>query len=182
MKTLLALFVGLALTLGAFAGEEVKSPEALPVPPGVEDPNWLENGSIWSYGWYDANGDWGTGVRLSYDISEVLTARFDYLFEEFDFNQASFEESGELTVSMKYKFDFLGEKFVPYAVGGAGTSNLDSFNWQYLIGGGVEYKFESFKLFAEFLHLKTDSQTDRNEFRIGAGIPLSSIGGLFDLF
>ena len=54
---------------------------------------------------------------------------------------------------------------------------MSSFEMQYLIGAGVEYKFDKgLTIFSEFLHIRGESgDTDRSEARIGAGISFATL-------
>lgn len=163
------------------AGEKVV-PSSIPLPliPAVESPNWLERGGLWGFAWYDFSDDtFGSGIRLSYDLDYNLALRFDYLVEDFNFTADSFSDTSEITLSMKY--DVLKDvPMFPYLIAGGGSAQINSFEWEYLIGAGLEYDFDNgFNIFAEFIHIRSESSDfdDRNELRIGGGIDLDKAIG-----
>lgn len=167
----------------AQAGEE--SPLQLPdLPEEIENQNWLENGSIWSFAWGDlSNETSGVGVRFGYEITENVRIRFDYLVEAFDFDEGAFADQSEATLSMRYDFG-ASNSIYPYLIAGGGSASLSSFQWEYLIGGGLDYEFKNgITAFVEFLHIRTESSAfdDRNEIRVGAGIPLDRVVGMIPL-
>lgn len=178
---LLLLFVPSSLQ----AGEDLESPTTitldLPEIPDVPEPNWLDRGSIWTFAWYDVSDESnGLGLRLGYDLAKNLRVRIDYLLEGFDFESGVLTDDAEATISMRYGV-FESATVFPYLIAGGGSAELASFEFEYLIGAGVDYEFDNgLRIFAEFLHIRTESGDtgDRNEVRIGAGIPFSSIGTL----
>lgn len=182
---LLAILCMLALAPVGYAGDTELSEEPTVPDLGIEVPvdttSWLDKGSIWSFVWADTNGDDnGMGLRLGYEVTEHIRMRFDYMIEDFNFDSGVFAEDSELTLSMRYVI-FPNENLFPYLIAGGGSASLSSFEWQYLIGAGVDYEIgNGVTAFAEFLHIRNedDDFNDRNEARIGVGIQLSKIGAL----
>lgn len=156
----------------------------LPEVPGQPDPDWMDKGSIWGFGWYDVSDDgYGTGVRLGYELTSTLRLRFDYLVEDFDYDTGTVTDASEATISMRVDLS-QGNNLFPYLIAGGGSASLSSFSWEYLIGAGVDYEFANgLTVFAEILHIRTeDSQfADRNEVRVGAGVTFAALGKLLQL-
>ena len=174
----------LAFSLPSQAGVALDDPKpiALPeLPAEIENPSWLDRGSIWMFAWADAgNGDNGAGVRLGYEVTENIRLRFDYLVESFDFAEGVLADQSEGTLSMRYEIA-PGNNWYPYLIAGGGSASLASFEWEYLIGAGVDYEFSNgITVFAEFIHIRTEADDfmDRNEIRAGAGVDLSIFGKL----
>lgn len=174
----------LAFSMPTQAGVALDDPKpiALPeLPETVENPSWLERGSIWTFAWFDVgNNANGAGVRLGYEVTENIRLRFDYLVESFDFTEGVVADQSEGTLSMRYEIA-PGNNWYPYLIAGGGSASLGSFEWEYLIGGGVDYEFDNgVTAFAEFIHIRTEADDfrDRNEIRAGVGVDLSVFGKL----
>ena len=172
----------LIATPPAAAGTEVQA--LPPLPDQVENPSWLERGSIWTFGWADVSeGDGGAGLRLGYEITDLIRVRFDYLVESFDFDEGVFADQSEATISMRYDFGLAEEyNLFPYLIAGGGSASLSKFEFEYLIGAGIDYEFNGFldgvTAFTEFIHIRAESSDldERNEFRLGLGVPLDRWG------
>lgn len=184
VRVLVMCMVPLFLIGGVKAGEEESIIPAVSIEE-IDEEGWLDHGSIWTFAWYDVSQEEsGMGLRLAYDFTEELRFRWDYVVEDFGFEGSQFSDDAELTLSMRYDL-FQIPNIKPYLIAGGGTASLSSFKWQYLIGAGVDYEFNNgITLFSEFLHIRTEENNflDRNEFRIGAGIPLSSLSGVSSLW
>lgn len=172
---------------GAEAGERdyrLETPTTIRLPeiPDVPEPNWMDRGSLWTFAWYNfSEEENGAGVRLSYRLPgppliEAATVRFDYLVAGFAFDEGAFADTSEATLSMRYDIK-PGNKWFPYVIAGGGSASLSSFDFQYLIGAGVEYELDTgVTLFSEFLHIRDENgDSERNEFRIGAGISFETL-------
>tara|TARA_R110000822_G_scaffold122308_5_gene256402 strand:+ start:4190 stop:5023 length:834 start_codon:yes stop_codon:yes gene_type:complete len=174
----------LALSSPTQAGVALDDPKPITLPelpPAIENPSWLDRGNIWTFAWVDTgNGDNGAGVRLGYEVTENIRIRFDYLVESFDFAEGVIADQSEGTLSMRYEL-FPKAQWFPYLIAGGGSASLSSFEWEYLIGGGVDYEFTNgVTAFAEFIHIRSEADgfSDRNEIRAGVGVDLSVFGKL----
>ena len=188
---LLCGFLAFSFSPTAQAGDSrdyrLEAPTTIQLPdvPDVPEPNWFDRGSIWSFAWYDfANESNGAGVRLAYELAGQLRIRFDYLVEGFSFDEGTFSDTSEATLSLRYDFSD-SANIHPYLIAGGGSASLSSFDLQYLIGAGIEYEFDNgVTVFSEFLHIRgEDGDTDdRNEVRIGAGISFETLAKIRTLW
>jgi len=185
-KTVIIIAAGLlAISPVANAGTALTDPApvnlTLPEIPETPDPNWIEKGSLWTFAWYDVSDQSnGTGVRVGYELTKNLRIRFDYLVEGFDFETNTITDDSEGTLSFRLDV-FQGKGIYPYLIAGGGSASLSTFEWQYLIGAGVDYEIADLTLFVEFLHIRAEDRqsSDRNEIRAGVGMDFSAIGQLF---
>ena len=86
-----------------------------------------------------------------------------------------------MAVSVRY--DLLeGRSLSPYLIAGAGTGSLETFEWEYLAGAGVEWKFrDGLRAFTEVLHTGGEGgvSSEADEVRAGLGVEFSGFDSLF---
>jgi hypothetical protein len=180
-----AIILSIAIAILApfsFAGEKIIPNIPFPDIPNTED-NWLDHGSIWTFGYYDVDTeDSGIGLRLAYDISDSFRMRFDYIADNFEFSDL--ETNSVITVSMRSDIIDFARGITTYVIAGANITSLETFDMEYIVGGGAEYNFKNgARIFAEYINAyPKDGGPERNEVKVGIGVDFDKIGSIFKLF